>query len=76
MKQRIKVVADQNVTEDGQPARAWLQYDPEAATTVKECKRAFAQQLGLANPDELELYVDGTHSRHCITYSISDLLKQ
>lgn len=59
MKHRIRVVVDIDVSPDGQPAKAWLQYDTKTEKTVKECRRAFAKQLGLRNPDELELVIEG-----------------
>lgn len=59
MKHRIKVVVDKDATSDGETARAWLQYDTDSEKTVKECRRAFARQLGLQRPDELELFIEG-----------------
>lgn len=59
MKCRIKVVADKSVSPDGQLTRAWLQYDTETEKTIKECRRAFAKQLGLPNPDGIVISIDG-----------------
>lgn len=59
MKHRIKVVVDKDATSDGETAKAWLQYDTDSEKTIKECRRAFAKQLGLAKPDELELFIEG-----------------
>lgn len=59
MKHRIKVVVDKDATPDGETARAWLQYDTDSENTIKECRRAFARQLGLQRPDELELFIEG-----------------
>lgn len=59
MKHRIKAVVDKNATSDGESARAWLQYDTQSEKTIKDCRRAFAKQLGLRHPDELELFIEG-----------------
>lgn len=62
MKHRIKVVLDANVASGGQPVRAWLQYDTETEKTIKECRKAFAKQLGLNDADALELAIEGEFS--------------
>lgn len=59
MKQRIKVVLEKGIAEDGHTVKAWLQYDLAVEHTIQQCRLAFAKQLGLSEPDSLELYIDG-----------------